>query len=138
MTNRCLFACCILCLPITAAELRGQLRAEVDTQSLRLPALGDCTLRILSPSILELTLISAKAKGPPDAPFFRVTVAGRPVAVASVGAKRRVIYAPLARRDLRIATEFYIRVAGAIDLRGRPRSWRSVSRRAKALARPLS
>jgi len=118
VTNRSLFACCLLCLPPTAAELRGQLRAEVDTQSLSLPALGDCTLRILSPSVLELTLISATAKGPPHAPSFRVTVAGRPVAVAAVGAKRRVIYAPLARRDLRIATEFYIRVAGAIDLQG--------------------
>jgi hypothetical protein len=101
-----------------ATELRAQLRAEVDTRSLSLPAVGDCTLRILSPSILEFTQVSAKAKGPPVPPAFQVTVGGQKVEVAAVGAKRRVIYAPLARRDLRIATQYYIRVARAIDLQG--------------------
>jgi hypothetical protein len=54
----------------------------------------------------------------PAAPAFEVTVAGQSVAVASVGTKRRVIYAPLARSDLRIATQYYIVVARAIDLKG--------------------
>jgi hypothetical protein len=98
-----------------ASALRGQLREDVDAQSLRLPAVGDSTLRILSPSILELTLISAAAKGPPEAPLFGVTVGGIRAEVAAVGAKRRVAYAPLAHSDLRIATEFYIRLARAID-----------------------
>jgi hypothetical protein len=89
----------------------------VDTQSLGLPAVGDCTLRILSPSILEFTRISARADGPPAPPAFEVAVGGRSVGVAAVGAKRRVVYAPLARRDLRIATQYYIRLEDPIDLR---------------------
>jgi hypothetical protein len=102
----------------SAAELRAQSRADVDTHSLSLPAVGDFTLRILTPSILEFTQISAKAKGPPQTPDFQVTVSGHAVKIESVGTKRRVVYAPLARRDLRIATEFYIRLADAIDLQG--------------------
>jgi len=116
VTNRYLFACCLLWLLPSAAGLRAQLRTEVDAHSLSLPAVGDCTLRILTPSLLEFTVISAEAKGPPAAQDFQVTVAGRPAEVAAIGAKRRVIYAPLARSDLRIATQYYIRVARAIDL----------------------
>ena len=117
MPNRRLFACCFLCLLPSAAVLRGQLRGDVDAQALRLPGVGDSTLRILSPSVLELTLISATAKGPPKAPVFGVRVGGIRAEVAAVGAKRRVAYAPLARSDLRIATEFYLRLASPIDLR---------------------
>jgi hypothetical protein len=95
--NRHLFACCLLCLLPSAAVLRGQLRADVDAQSLRLPAVGDSTLRILSPSLLELTLISAIGKGAARGPLLRGEVGGKPVEVAAVGAKRRVAYAPLAR-----------------------------------------
>jgi hypothetical protein len=83
----------------------------VDRQALLLPAVGDSTLRILSPSLLELTLISRAAKGPPEAPSFGVTVGGIRAEIAAVGAKRRVAYAPLAHSDLRIATEFYLRLA---------------------------
>ena len=116
MPNRRLFACCLLCLLPSAAALRGQLRGDVDRQSLLLPAVGDSTLRILSPSLLELTLISRAAKGPPEAPSFGVTVGGIRAEVAAVGAKRRVAYAPLAHSDLRIATEFYLRLAVPLAL----------------------
>jgi hypothetical protein len=89
----------------------------MDTLSLALPTVGACSLRILSPSILEFTEISSTAGGRPALPDFQVTVAGRPVDIAAVGVRRRVVYAPLARRDLRIATVWFIRVAAAIDLR---------------------
>jgi hypothetical protein len=115
--NRFLFACCVLWVSPNAPELRAQLRAQVDTRSLSLPAVGDCTLRILSPSILEFTRISAKASGAPVLPAFQVTVGGQAVVVASVGAKRRVAYAPLKRHDLRIATQYYIRLEDPVDLR---------------------
>jgi len=101
----------------SAALLCGQSRTDVDTQSLALQAVGDCSLRILSPTLLEFTQISAAAAGQPARPIFQVTVAGRPVKVAAVGARRRVSYAPLSRRDLRIATVWFIRVSTAIDLR---------------------
>jgi hypothetical protein len=100
--------------------LRAQSRADVDTSSLRLPAVGDCTLLVLSPSLLEFTQISAEAKGPPEAPGFQVTVGGHAVPIGPVGSKRRVIYAPLAKRDLRIATQFYIPLGTAIDQEGAP------------------
>jgi len=112
--SRRLIAFCVLCL-LPCAGLRAQSRTDVDIHSLSLPAVGDTTLRVLSPSILEFTRISADAKGPPEVPAFQVAVAGQPARIAAVGSKRRVIYAPLARRDLRIATQFYIRLADAID-----------------------
>jgi hypothetical protein len=45
-----------------------------------------------------------------------VTAMGLTVDVAAVGSRRRVAYAPLGHRDLRIATVWFIRVAAAIDL----------------------
>lgn len=96
----------------------------MDTHSLNLPVVGDCTLRILSPTILEFTRISSEARGSPALPAFQVTVDGQSVQVAAVGAKRRVAYAPLRRRDLRIATQYYIRLAQAIGQGGTFQPWR--------------
>jgi len=115
--NRPIFACCILWL-LASAGLGAQTRSDGDTQSLRVPAVGERTLRIITPSLLELTVVSASAKGKPVAPDFQVTVAGRSAGIAGIGAKRRVIYAPLAERDLRIATQYYIRLAEPIDPQG--------------------
>jgi len=119
--NRHLFAWCLLWALLSAAPLLAQSREDVDTQSLALPPVGACSLRILSPSILEFTEISMAASGRPALPAFQVTVAGQTVEVAAVGARRRVVYAPLARRDLRIATVWFIRVVTAIDLQGTSR-----------------
>jgi len=117
---RLLAACCAACAWPGAAPLCAQLRSEADTHSLRLPAVGDCTLRILSPSLLELTRISTQKPGsawsPPTPPAIEVAIGGLPAAVEAVGMKRRVAYAPLARRDLRVATEYYLRLSQPIDL----------------------
>jgi hypothetical protein len=87
---------------------------------------GDSTLLILTPSLLELTLISTQARDvawpPPALPSIQVTVAGRPAQVETAGAKRRVVYAPLARRDLRVATQFYLRLNEPIAFTGPPRN----------------
>ena len=40
-----------------------------------------------------------------------MSVGGQAAAIAAVGSKRRVVYAPLEKRDLRIETHFYIRLA---------------------------
>jgi hypothetical protein len=123
----CLLLVCggIACAGTGATAVRAQLRAEADTHSLRLPAVGESTLQILSPSLLELTRISTqepKAAWPPPAPpAVEVTVGGRAVAVEAVGIKRRVAYAPLARRDLRVATEYYLRLSEPIGPDGSPR-----------------
>ncbi|HEY5078786.1 MAG TPA: glycoside hydrolase family 9 protein, partial [Opitutaceae bacterium] len=101
---------------LAVTGLRAESRSDVDTRSLGVPAVGDATLRILSPSLLEFTEVAAEAKGPPALAGFQVTVGRRSVRAAAIGAKRRVVYAPLARSDLRIATEYYIRVEDPLDL----------------------
>jgi len=106
-----------------AAHGRAQTRAAVETHLLAVPAVGDCTLRILSPSLLEFTVISTKEKGAawPDlknAAAFDVTVARRPVPATPAGLKRRVIYAALAHRDVRAATSYFLQLAAPLDAAG--------------------
>src|SRR4051794_10164445 len=89
-----------------------------DSLSLRMPAVGDHQLRVLTPTLLELTLITTKAADPatvtqwnfvdaagnlilPATSQFSVSANGQSVAVQGVGFKRRVLYAPLKQRDLR-------------------------------------
>jgi hypothetical protein len=125
---------CVALAAFPASALRAQSRADIDIHSLELPAVGDTTLLILSPTLLELTVISTKEKttpwltlknlfsdrtaaapnAPPPASDFTVIVSGRPVAITAVGLKRRVAYAPVAKRDLRVATQYYLRLAAPI------------------------
>lgn len=91
-----------------------------------MPAVGDHQLRILSPDTLELTLITTKEPDPapvtvwdfagklPPASDFQVLSSGKPVAVKSVGFKRRVLYAPLKERDLRIGNYLYLALNGTV------------------------
>ena len=102
-----------------------------ENAALALPAVGDHTLRVLSPTILELERITTKAPDPatvtdwnfvstsgvltaPAASKFAVTVDGVPVSVKSVGFKRRVRYAPLDTRDLRIGNSLYLELHAPI------------------------
>jgi hypothetical protein len=100
----------------------------IGSNSLALPQVGEHTLRILSPTVLELTLINTKKSesspvstwdfvGPnfapkiPDRSEFRVLVEGKEVPVERVGFKRRALYAPLKVRDLRILNELYLEIS---------------------------
>jgi hypothetical protein len=97
-----------------------------DDQPLVLPKVGDHQLRILSPDTLELILVSTKEPDPapvttwdfarkiPAASEFQVAVAGKPVPVKAVGFKRRVLYAPLRERDLRIGNYLYLVLSQSI------------------------
>ena len=99
---------------------------------LALPSPGDFQLRILSPNLLELTRITTKAPAPakpgvwdfedaegraqlPSPAEFVVLAGGTKVGVHAVGFRRRVLYAPLARRDLRIGNYFYLQLNDAIS-----------------------
>jgi hypothetical protein len=101
--------------------------ATPEENFLALPAVGDQRLRILSPSVLELSLVTTKK---PDAPIeqwdfadkngnahlptpaqFRVVVQGKESVVEAVGFKRRAVYAPLRKRDLRIGSDLYLRLS---------------------------
>lgn len=90
---------------------------------LAMPVHGSHRLTVLSPTVLELELVTLKepdpapppawdfAKGLPPAGDFQVLANGRTVEVKSVGFKRRPIYAPLKKRDLRVANWLYLELA---------------------------
>lgn len=109
----------------------GQSASLVDYTDLELPKAGANALHILSPTVLELVLINAKAPDPakvdswnlvntnfqfiaPPTSAFSVTANGSPIAVQSVGFKRRVLYAPLGRRDLRIDNRLVLTLGSPI------------------------
>ena len=98
---------------------------------LHLPDAGEHQLRIISPTVLELQLITRKDPDPvqpptwnfvngsqqltaPAASEFNVTANGQAVGVQSVSFKRRPLYAPLNERDLRLENNIYLRLASPI------------------------
>jgi hypothetical protein len=112
---------------LTKARETFQIIAE---NPLKMPTVGSYGLRILSPSMLELTLITTKLPdtkvaqwdfvGPdskanlPQIQALRVSVNGHESALNKVGFKRRVLYAPLAQRDLRIGNYLYLELVNPI------------------------
>jgi len=106
-------------------------RAPIGAENLlSMPVVGDHRVRIISPTVLELSLITSEQPGGrpdrwdyvdgsgtahlPAANRFAVRIAGQREAVTAVGFKRRVLYAPLKIRDLRIANELYLRLGHPI------------------------
>jgi hypothetical protein len=95
---------------------------------LSMPKPGHHELRVISPTVLELYLVTTKAQpsspitqwdlvhadGKPNLPApnsFSVTAKNQQVPVTAVGFKRRVLYAPLKVRDLRIGNYIYLELA---------------------------
>ena len=102
--------------------------SPVDGTKLRSPKIGSNTLHVLSPNIIELVRVNGKPSASasvdswnfvnssgglnaPAASKFSVAVNGTPVAVQSVGFKRRPLYAPLNVRDLRIGNSLFLTLA---------------------------
>jgi hypothetical protein len=102
-----------------------------DENPLRMPEGGSYGLKILSPTLLELTVVSQKQPDPAPLPEwdfvssafaltapaisqFTVTAGTQTVPVQSVGFKRRPLYAPLKTRDLRVASSIYLNLASPI------------------------
>lgn len=99
-----------------------------DDQPLSMPPVGGYQLRILAPTLLELTLVTTKgpslvripawdfvdARGQcrlPDLKDFAVSSGTNSISVKTVSFKRRVLYAPLKRHDLRIGNYLYLPLA---------------------------
>jgi hypothetical protein len=96
---------------------------------LAMPAVGTNMLRVLSPTLLELTVIGTRAPDPDGLDYltterfqalglsaqdFVVRVGSQSQPVEVLGFKRRALYAPLRLRDLRVGNHFYLRLATPI------------------------
>ncbi|MGI8967425.1 MAG: cellulase N-terminal Ig-like domain-containing protein, partial [Limisphaerales bacterium] len=112
-------------------EVTGNDLGAIEANPLQMPAVADYGLRILSPTLLELTLITTKRPDPapitewnfvgangqlsaPAPSAFVVTAGGQTIAVQSVGFKRRALYAPLKIYDLRMGNYLYLQLANPI------------------------
>lgn len=85
--------------------------------SLDVPAVGTISLRVLSPTVLEVTRVHTVPAGSSKAPApgaFRVRLGGKAIAVESVGFRRRARYAPDRTFDLRISSVYFLRLKGEI------------------------
>ena len=121
--------CCGFILIVKTSAADGLL---ADDNPLQLPAPGDHQLRVLTSNLLELTLITTKTSDsatvrqwnfadtssqarPPDAAEFVVQAGDQQISVERIGFKRRALYAPLAKRDLRIGNWLYLKLSQPID-----------------------
>ena len=120
---------CLVFGSVAGVHAATDLRID-DENPTAMPAVGSYGLRILSPTMLELTLISTKSPDPatvtnwnfvsngslsaPAVSEFTVTANGNAISVTSVGFKRRPLYAPLNYRDLRIGNHLYLQLGTAI------------------------
>ncbi len=106
---------------------------DADFPSLALPAPGERTLHVLSPTVLEVGWITTdssdrtasasmdglkffdalRSTGPKS--FPTVTVAGQAAPVQAIGFKRRPVYAPLKHRDLRIGNFLYLQLRSPLE-----------------------
>jgi hypothetical protein len=104
----------------------------LDYLGLQVPPVGANSLHVLSPTLLELKLITTKQPDPaavtqwnfvdansqlslPSTAAFKVSADGQNVGVASVAFKRRPLYAPMIGYDLRIENSLYLRLSGPIS-----------------------
>jgi len=98
-----------------------------DDSPLHLPEVGSYQLRLLTPSLLELTYITSKKPDPtpveawnfvdtkgqshlPATTDFIVSIQTKNLPVTKIGFRRRVIYAPFKTRDLRIGNYLYLQL----------------------------
>ena len=102
-----------------------------DENFLRMPAIGDYQLRVLSSNVVELMMVTRKDPDPapltawnfidatgagslPPTSSFTVSANGSALPVTAVGFKRRVLYAPLRTRDLRVANWLSLQLGAGI------------------------
>lgn len=109
----------------------GAVRTAPAANPLALREVGSAQLTVLSPTLVELSLVTTKDPDPapvtkwnfvgpnfslsiPAASEFSVDADGSAIPVSEVGFKRRPLYAPLKSRDLRIGNYLYLRLAKPI------------------------
>jgi len=124
----------LVCVALCSSTGSATVSAEnaSDNAALAQPKVGDTSLRILTPTLLEVRLVNSKAADPAPVTIwnfinssgllqilplteFLVTADGLPVIVQSVGFKRRPVYAPLVTRDLRIENCIYLQLLAPLS-----------------------
>ena len=113
--------------------LGNWLHAEsADDVACLIPQPGDYTLHVLTPNLLELKVINTAPVNTttpsslnlvdgsynftvPSTGSFAVTANGQSIPVQAVGFKRRPLYAPLYKFDLRIDNNIYLQLAAPIS-----------------------
>ncbi|MFO1499726.1 MAG: glycoside hydrolase family 9 protein [Verrucomicrobiota bacterium] len=117
-------ACMLLFLAATSLSQAG-------SSPLGPPEIGTTTLQLLSPTVVELSRVTSKAPPParvtewdyvtaaqelrlPPASAFQVSVDGQPVSILDIGFRRRPLYAPLKKRDLRIGNNLYLKLSSPV------------------------
>jgi len=110
----------------------SQSRSASMDDPLVMPEVGSAQLKVIAPDLLELALITTKGVPParptiwnfiavngqyalPSVGKFVVTADGLPVVIQSVGFRRRPIYAPLRKRDLRIGNYLYLKLVTPVQ-----------------------
>src|SRR6185436_2642489 len=110
----------------------SQSRSASMDDPLVMPEVGSAQLKVIAPDLLELVLITTKGVpvarptiwnfiavngqyALPSVGKFVVTADGLPVVVQSVGFRRRPIYAPLRKRDLRIGNYLYLKLVTPVQ-----------------------
>ena len=123
---------CCFSLLLSGFESNVQGSEGEENRSLEISPIGAQWITVLSPKILQLTLISTKAPDPervrqwdfigansarnlPEPEAFETTVDGQNVPVLRVGFMRRVLYAPLLGRDLRIRNDLFLELEVAVS-----------------------
>jgi hypothetical protein len=118
-------------LPESGAAL-GAESGVAESELLRLPEVGSSELRVIAPTVLELTLVTTKKPDPakveqwdfvdgsgkprlPEPSEFKIMVNGKGKLVKTVGFRRRVLYAPFKKRDLRIGNYLYLKLSDPIQ-----------------------
>jgi hypothetical protein len=114
-----------LLIALLASLVGSAPAAEPDANALELPAVGAHSLRAITPTLLELELITRKEPdpaaltewnwvdagryfNPPPLDQLKVTLDGKPLEVTAEGFRRRPASAPLRARDLRVANHLYL------------------------------
>lgn len=108
-------------------RLDPERRSQGGGFSIGRPVAGDWELRLLAPDVIEMAVVTSKQVGRkikewdwvdgrgrlrlPGSGSFRVTIDGRRVRVKRVGFRRRVAYAPLGEKLLRIGNHLFLQLA---------------------------
>ncbi len=98
--------------------------AEELWDTVRIPEVGEFRMLVLTPTVIELDLVTTREKegilgewnfigkdghlALPEVGTMRLISEGREIPVQRAGFKRRVLYAPLGRWDLRIGNALYL------------------------------